>query len=217
LIPVRVKGLTPDRDFRFHPHFTSQTSYLAMHGLFPEAIIDSKTSAIAYYNNSDTRIRIPCNVTVGEVSDWNSTDWMVSEQPEIVNSFFSVASLVPSLAFAMNSGISALQCAQVTYQPGTELHATASNLSSTTADPFVLTPPALSPPTFTKDAVDIYSLLPPLDERNDNNAKFGSQAIHVNTADRITAEQIGDIKHALQEFPSLWEDRVGRIIQPESD
>jgi hypothetical protein len=139
---------------------------------------------------------------------------MVSESPDVVNSFFSVARLVPSLAFAMNSGISALQCAQVSYQPGTTVHASPSGLLSTTADPYVL-----SPPTFTKakDSVDIYSLLPPLDERDDSQSKFGAQAIHVNTADRIAPDEIKKIRDTLQQFPTLWEDRVGRIIQPDSD
>jgi hypothetical protein len=66
-------------------------------------------------------------------------------------------------------------------------------------------------------ATNAYTLFPPLDESGDTPSKFGPDAVNVNTNDDITKEQIDALLNVIAEFPSLWEDRIGRVIEPEED
>jgi len=59
--------------------------------------------------------------------------------------------------------------------------------------------------------------LPPLDEGQGPPNQFGPQAVHVNDTDNISAAQVKGLRHILSEFPALWEDRIGRIIEPEDN
>jgi hypothetical protein len=112
LIPVRVKNLPPGRDFRFKVQYDNSSSYLALCGMFPEAIIDSESQFIAYYNNSDTALRLPSNTAIGHVFEWDVSEKATKENPDVINCHFAIASIIPSLAFATKVGLTALQCAQ---------------------------------------------------------------------------------------------------------
>jgi hypothetical protein len=125
------------------------------------------------------------------------------ENPELVNCLFSFARAVPTLQQALALGLTAMQAAQVFFTPG---------------DTYSPDPLGLVGLDFSDIATeDIYSLFPPLDECGEAQSKFGAQAVHVNTMDDITLEQSEAFRSVVAEFPSLWEDRIGRVIQPEED
>ena len=200
LIPVRAKRLPVDRDFQFSPHYDTSTAFLAISGIFPEAIVNSQSQCVAYHNTSDSPVKIPAHLRIGELSDWEIADQVTPEDPDIVDCHFNFARLLPSVALAATYGISAYQYARSTAKPG--------EVYRPDVESFIKE----SPPT-----TDIYSLLPPLDEQGEDPKKFGAEAIEVNTTDDITPEQIQQVRAVLAEFPTLWEDRVGRVIEPEDD
>jgi hypothetical protein len=209
LIPIRVKNLPPGRDFRFKVQYDNSSSYLALCGMFPEAIIDSESQFIAYYNNSDTALRLPSNTAIGHVFEWDVSEKATKENPDVINCHFAIASIIPSLAFATKVGLTALQCAQ-SLLPGQSFY----------ANPDAMIPQQLSAdsysllPTCTTSA---YILLPPLEQTFDTPSKFGPEAVNINTTDDITQEQIRSLKNVIAEYPGLWEDRIGRVIEPEDD
>lgn len=201
-VPIKIRGTLPaNRDFRFNPHYNSSTAYLALHGLFPEAVLDHKTSSVVYYNNSDTVVRIRKNKKIGLVSDWDLNDRLAETTPESVNAMFGFAKLIPSVSTCLKFGLSALQCAQLVLTPetcGMEL--------------------SPSPDTiFTAPITSIYSLLPPLDPVQGSDSKFDAAAVNINTKDNITPGQVKVLRDVLEKFPSLWENRIGRVIEPEED
>lgn len=71
LIPIRTNNLntlSPDTDYRFVPKFNRSSAHLALHGMFPEWVVDVKTSTVvAYYNNSDHDVTVRASATVGDV------------------------------------------------------------------------------------------------------------------------------------------------------
>ena len=72
----------------------------------------------------------------------------------------------------------------------------------------------MSPSSDPITSQNIYSLFPPLDECGEPPSKFGPEAVHINTTDDITPEQVNRLRAVVAEFPELWEDRIGHIIQP---
>jgi hypothetical protein len=205
LITVHAKNLPTDRDFSFQPRYDASTSYLAVHGIFPEAIVNAKSLYIAYYNNSSTSLLLPENSKIGEISEWQTGERATRENPDVINYLFGAARILPSLGFTTKVGITALQCAQVLGKPGDTVYPIPD-----------LLPSSLS--------ADVYSLLSPLDESimsnpviTNNPAEFGPEAVNVNTSDDITQDQINALRNTLFDHSPLWEDRIGRIIEPEAD
>jgi hypothetical protein len=47
--------------------------------------------------------------------------------------------------------------------------------------------------------------------------RFGQDAVNVNSTEDITAAQTAALKAVIAEHPRLWEDRIGRVIEPEED
>jgi Reverse transcriptase (RNA-dependent DNA polymerase)/RNase H-like domain found in reverse transcriptase len=136
------------------------------------------------------------------VRDRDAGDTGQTEDPRVIDCLFSMTRVIPTLSQAIALGLSAMQAAQVFFQPG--------ETYSRNPDAFATLP---------SDGLDtnIYSLFPPLDECGDSPSKFGPEAVHVNTTDDITQEQIDALRAVVAEFPELWEDRIGRVIQPEED
>jgi len=63
----------------------------------------------------------------------------------------------------------------------------------------------------------MYSLLPPLEPGQGDPKKFGSGAVNINSVDRRTQDEIRQLRLVLQKYESLWEDRIGRVIQLEEE
>jgi len=241
LVPVRIKGLPQDRDFRFIAQYNASNSYLAVCGHFPEAIIDANSQFVAYYNNSESDIMLPANSSIGHVREWDLTETATKENPDVINCHFAVPGILPSIKFAAKIGLTALQCAQAlgsgqVFYPkpdvmlGKELQ----------ADSYALLPRHVQAPinpnsllpdiaslynkstsesnaANTPTQADIFSLLPRLEPTHEKPSKFGAGAVNVNDTDDITPEQVTTLKNVLSEFPTLWEDRIGRVIEPEED
>ena len=200
LVPIKFsKPLRNDRDYRFQPQYAKLSTWLAMHGIFPESILDHNTSVTAFYNNSDTKVKIPASAYIGEALEWDYNDRATPEDPMVAHCYFSLAQVIPSLSVALNAGLTALQLTSAFSNPNTNV-----------ARPVV-------PMTSTVTSTDIFSLLPPADPGDGDPKKFRSDAIHVNMDDNITQHQIAEIKSTLQKYESLWEDRIGCIIEPEED
>lgn len=199
IIPIVAKKLPDDRDYRFYARYKPQTSFLAIHGVFPEAVLDSNSMFVTYYNTSESNLLLPTNTPIGELCEWDAGDTGTLEDPHVIDCLFSTTKVIPTLSQAVALGLSAMQAAQVfsrpgeTYSPSPEVFAT---LPSDGAD------------------TNIYSLFPPLDECGEPASKFGPEAVHVNTTDDITQEQIDALRAVVSKFPELWEDRVGRVVQP---
>jgi len=111
LIPIRADKLPDGTDYRFNPHFTRSSAHLALSGIFPEAVVNSSTSALAYYNNTDHNVKIPANARIGEIIEWDYNDRAVPEDEKMIDCFFSVAKVMPTLAFALHTGMTALRYA----------------------------------------------------------------------------------------------------------
>jgi hypothetical protein len=239
LIPVRIKGLPDDRDFRFTAQYNASSSYLAVCGHFPEAVLDSKSQFVAYYNNSDTDLMLPPNTPIGNVCEWDLNETATKENPDVINCHFAVPGIIPSLKFAAKIGLTALQCAQA-LRPGQIFYPKPDVMlgKELQADSYSLLPQHIQVPinsnsllpnieikteqnssTSSKshDGMDIFSLLPPLEPMEDMPSKFGAEAVNINTTDEITSEQIETLRNVLADFPTLWEDRIGRVIEPEED
>jgi hypothetical protein len=219
LVPVRV-NLPEGTDYRFNPYFTRSSAHLAVSGIFPEAVIDSKTTAVAYYNNSERSIKIPANARIGEVIEWDYNDRATPEEEKTVDCFFSVARVLPTMAFALHTGLTAFRYSTPT--PSDVNDNEAAPFSSEQTSCFHVAPDELSTEpnlydTLHGTSADAFSLLPPLDERQGDPSKFGAGAIHLNETDDITAAQIKGLKQVLGDYPSLWEDRIGRVVEPEKD
>jgi hypothetical protein len=206
VIPVISKRLPDDRDFRFQARFSPGTAHLAVHGNFPEAILDANSMFVAYYNNSEANIYLPANTHLGELSEWQSDEKATPEDTHTIDCLFTTARIIPSLKFTMTTGLSALQATQALFSPGDTYQPSPTSLLASGL-----------PTTYPSVVTSVYLLLPPLDESGENAAKFGAQAVNVNTTDDITKEQIDGLRNVLAEFPSLWEDRVGRVIEPEEN
>jgi hypothetical protein len=182
---------------------------LAVCGLFPEAILDSESQFVAYYNNSDTALRLPSNMPVGQVFEWDVSETVTKENPDVINCHFAIASIIPSLVFATKVGLTALQYAQ-SLLPGQSFY----------ANPDAMLPQQLSADSYSllpSCSTSAYTLLPPLEQTFDKPSKFGPDAVNINTTDNITQEQIRSLKNVISEYPGLWEDRIGRVIEPEDD
>jgi hypothetical protein len=206
LIPVVAKKLPDDRDYRFSPRYMPQTAHLAIHGSFPEAILDANSMFVTYYNSSESNILLPANTRIGEISEWECDDRLTEEDPHVIDCLFSIARVVPSFKQATALGLTAMQAAQVFFQGG-DFYSLDSgafmDLSTTTND--------------ISASIDAYSLFPPLDECGKPPSKFGPEAVHINMTDDITQDQIASLRALVAEFSELWEDRIGRVIEPEED
>jgi len=113
-MPVKMRSsLPPNRDYRFNAFYNSATSYLALHGMFPEAIFDDKTDSVVYYNTSDAPVRIRKNQRIGTITDWDLNDRITEEPTDVVNAMFAFTKYIPSVSTCMKFGLTALQCAQV--------------------------------------------------------------------------------------------------------
>ena len=255
LVPIGPTTPLPQgTDYRFSPKYTRGSAHLALHGVFPEAVIDNDTKVVAYYNNSDHDVTIRASTSIGEVMHWDYNERATPEDDKTAHCFFSVARLIPSLAFALHTGLTALQCASSVLKPGDSIHMSPDSLPTEStfdvadaatvhsSDAYTLTPTwppdvlradrcwlftpvtpdpnaAPDPPTTATPGANtdahVFTLLPPLDEGQGPPNRFGPQAVHVNDTDNISATQVKGLRHILSEFPALWEDRIGRIIEPE--
>lgn len=168
-------------------------------------------------------MRLPANTPIGKVFEWDISERVTRENPDVINAHFGLANLIPSLAFAASMGITALQCAQ-SLAPGQTISPNPAALlqQELSADSYQILP-RLAPVTTSGNATmpqpvtDIYSLLPPLEMKDDTSSKFGPDAVNINESDDITPDQIRQLRCVISEFPSLWEDRIGRVIEPEDD
>ena len=200
VVPVKVaKALTEERDYNFRQCYDHSSSWLALHGHFPEGVVDKSCDKVIYYNTSDKRVRVPKQSLIGEISEFDYNERATPEDPEVAHGFFSAAKIIPSLAVALQAGITAYQYASSS-QP---------TLPDHTIDPVF---PAIDP-----TAISAYSLLPPTEPGQGDPKQFGSAAVHINMTDDISPQQVKELQELLQEFEGLWEDRVGRIIEPEED
>ena len=197
-IPIRGVALSDGVDYRFQARYTKDTLPLAMQGHFPEAVFDRNSTAVLYYNTSSAPMKIPKNTAVGDISLWSYNERLTPEDPEVVDCYFGTARIIPTMAWGMNAGLNALQCATPSISPGESIYV------APTSDDLPVT-------------ADCYSLLPASAPGHGDPKKFGTDAVHVNTDDRITPQQTQRLRNALYEFPSLWEDRVDRITQPEGE
>ena len=195
IIPIIAKKLPDDRDYHFKAHYMPQTAHLAIHGMFPEAVLDANSMFVTYCNTSRSSILLPANTHIGEISEWDSDEKVTIEDPRVIDCLFFDARVVSTLQQASALRLSAMQAAQVFFKPG----------ETYSPDPSAFLPP------------EIYSLFPPLDECGEPPSKFGPNAVHINTTDDITQEQVQSLRAVVAEFPELWEDRIGRVIQPEPD
>lgn len=205
-VPFKTKGPLPsDRDLRFEAHYTSSTAYLTLHGFFPEAIVDNTTDSVIFYNTSDSTIRIRKNERIGTITEWDRNCLATPESPETVNVMFGLSRVIPSFPTAVKFGLNALQCAQLysSMSPGTVVHPSPDTMLRPVTDHY----DSLSAP--------IYTLLPPLDPVQGSEAKFGAAAVNINTKDDITPGQVEALRKVIEKFPRLWEDRVGRVVEPE--
>jgi hypothetical protein len=197
LIPIKVKSLPVGRDYRFTAQYSPDTSYLAISGILPEAIVDSEVTSVAYYNNSNHSVTIGKDVHLGEISDYGQDEKATPEDADVVDALFAYASIIPSLSLALGTGLTALTCTPLS--PGTPTRINTTTLPSDTT-------------------VSAYTLVPDLQPVQGNDGHtFGSEGVVVNTTDDITPLQIATLKSTLASFPSLWEDRLGRVIEPEED
>jgi len=217
-IPIKVKGTLPsDRDLRFEAHYTPSTAYLTLHGLFPEAVVDSKTDSVVYYNTSDTAIRIRKNERIGTITEWQQNTAVTTESPEVVNAMFAFSRIIPSFSTAVKFGLTALQCAQLCRTPGTTfrpspdtmLEVPAFQPNQNTAEAYTLLPTNIGTPSFYPDpnsdpnSAELYSLLPPLDPIQGSETKFGADAVNINRSDNITPGQVEALRKVLHKFPKL--------------
>jgi len=198
VIPVTAKKLPDDRDYRFQARFTPQTAHLAIHGSFPESILDSQSMFVTYYNTSRISIRLPANSHIGEISEWDSDERLGPPDPEVTNCLFAAVPSIPTIHETIMMNLSSHQIAQAFLRPG----------ETYLPDPYVF---------LGLYAQELYSLLPPLDECGEPASRFGPEAVNINTTDDITPEEVQAFRDLVAEFPELWEDRVGRVIQPEED
>jgi len=206
IIPVVSKKLPDDRDYRFVAHYNPNTAHLAVHGTFPEAILDANSMFVTYYNNSKTDLLLPANSNIGELSEWDSDERATKEDPNVIDCLFTTASIIPNLKFAMTTRLTALAGAQAIFSKGDSYKPSSTTLL--TAD---------QPTCFPTASVSICSLLPPLNEPGDETSKFGPDAVNINTTDDIDSDQIKGLRDVVAEFPKLWEDRIDRIIEPEEE
>jgi hypothetical protein len=203
LVPVVSRKLPDDRDFHFKPYYTPHTAHLAMHGAFCETALNTTSMFVVYYNNSESGIFLPANTNIGELSDWDSNVKILREDPRVVDCLFTATKVTPTLSQALALDITAMQAAQVYSRAGDTYSPDPSAFMIIASDD--------------SDILDIYSLFPPLDECGDAPSRFGPQAVHINTTDDITQEQIDRLRAVVAEFPELWEDRIGRVNQPEEE
>jgi hypothetical protein len=125
LVPIRtnsIKELAPDMDYRFSPKYTRSSVHLALHGVFPEADVDTNTTVVAYYNNSNHQVTVRANTPIGEITQWGYNERATPEDGEKAHAFFSMARIMPSMAFALHTGLSAIQCVSNTLSPGDQLY-----------------------------------------------------------------------------------------------
>jgi hypothetical protein len=102
LVPIRtnsLKELAPDMDYRFSPKYTRSSVHLALHGVFPEAVVDANTTVVAYYNNSNHKVTVRANTPIGEITQWGYNERATPEDGEKAHAFFSMARIMPSMAF----------------------------------------------------------------------------------------------------------------------
>jgi hypothetical protein len=189
LIPVAVKKLPDDRDYRFQARYMPQTAHLSMHGNFPEAIMHVNSTLVAYCNTSESSILLPANTHIGEISKWDSDKRMMPEDPRVVDCLFAVSQAIPTLSQAVTLGLSAMQATQVCFHAGE------------TYSPDLST--FMTEPSCSVDFQNIYSLFPPLDECGEPLSKFGPEAVHINTTDDITPEQVQRLRAVVAEFSEL--------------
>jgi hypothetical protein len=133
---------------------------------------------VTYCNSSDSSILLPANTHIGEISEWDLHDRMTPEDPDVIDCLFGFSRAIPTLAQAMALGLSAMQAAQISFKAG--------DVYSPDPGDFMTT----SSMSTGDIPQDIYSLFPPLDECGEPPSKFGAQAVHINTTDDITKEQI---------------------------
>jgi hypothetical protein len=192
IIPVVSKRLSDSCDYRFLPRYDPSIAHLAVHGTFPESVLDTNSMFVAYYNTSTNNILLPANTRIGEISEWQSDEHATPEDPNVIDCLFTTAKIIPSLKLAMTIGLTALQAAQALMMPGQGFRPTDSFLSNTVVqDPY------------SSMATNAYTLFPPLDESGNTPSKFGPDAVNVNTNDDIMKEQIDALRNVIAEFPSL--------------
>jgi len=171
-VPINKVGLLSDGvDYRFSAHYTKDTLPLAMQGHFSEAVFDRGSAAILYYNTSIVPMKIPKNTTVGDVLLWSYNERLTPEDPKVVDCYFGTARIIPTVAWGMNAGLNALQCATLSLLPSESIHIVP------TSDPHLAV------------TADCYSLLSPSAPDHDDPRKFDANAVHVNTDDRTTPQE----------------------------
>jgi hypothetical protein len=155
---------------------------------------------VTYYNTSRISLRLPANSQIGEISEWESDERLGPPEPDVVSCLFTCESVppIPTIHETIMMNLSAHQIAQAFLRPG----------ESYRPDPYIF---------LGLYAQELYSLLPLPDEGGEPDSKFGAEAVNINTTDDITAEEIQAFRDLVAEFPELWEDRIGRVIQPEED
>jgi len=184
------------------------TAFLTVCRHFPESVLNAESQYIAYYNNSYTGLTLPTNTSIGQGFEWDLSETVTRENPDVINCHFAVSEIIPSLKFVIATGLTALQYMQ----------------SLLSGQVFYINPKAIMLQPLSANTyllllsnVDAFSLLPPLEQTFDVSSKFSSDAVNINTIDNITQPQIRSLKDILQEFPSLWEDRISHVIEPEED
>src|SRR5579859_417969 len=100
-----------------------------------------------------------------------------------------------TLKQAVALGLTALQASQVFFTAGETFAADPSS--------FMLSCGARPP---SDASLDVYFLFSPLDECGELASMFGPEAVHINSTDDITREQVQALHDVVAEFLSLWED-----------
>jgi hypothetical protein len=196
LVPIKVKPLPANRDYRFTALYSPATAYIATSGTLPESIVDATLTSIVYYNTSGRSVTFRKDILLGEISDFDPEERATPEDIHVIDAHFGMASLIPSLPLALNFGLTAMSFATAT--PGVPSRIDTTSLPTVTASAFTLVPP-----------------LQPI--QGDDGHQFGADGVNINTDDDITPTQIAALKSVLSSYPSLWEDRIGRIVEPEED
>ena len=109
-ISIRMRNsLSLNWDYHFNAFYNFSTSYLALHNVFPEAIIDDKTDSVIYHNMSDTLVKIQKNQKINIITDWDMNDCITKESSDVINLMFDFTKCIPSVLTCMKFNLTALQ------------------------------------------------------------------------------------------------------------
>jgi hypothetical protein len=71
-VPIKRKPLPENRDYEFTPVYDHHTACLAEAGGFLRAVLDSRTDAVVFHNQSESTVVIQKNLRIGYIADFTT-------------------------------------------------------------------------------------------------------------------------------------------------